>query len=544
MVAGGVRPVMADVGRRSGDRPWFDATVPELQSLMASGEISSRRLTAIYLRRIERFNPVLGAVIQTNPNAKRIADRLDEERLAGHVRGPMHGIPVLVKDNIATDDAMETTAGSLALVGSAVPRDARLIANLRRAGAVILGKANLSEWANFRGFAPPDFPFDTNYLNGWSARGDFTHDPYLLGFDPCGSSSGSAVGAAANLCAVAVGTETDGSIVCPAGNNLVVGLKPTVGLVSRSGVIPIAHSQDTAGPMARSVTDAAILLNALRSPFGRVADQELPEDYTAFLDRRALRGARIGIDRRQFQPEYFGLPDINALVDRRLDAIADAGAELIDPVDPGDPFDWFDAEFTVLLNEFKGDIAKYLSGLTHTKMRSLSDLIDFNIEHCADEMRFFGQEIFEISDSFSGALDDPDYVAARRLCLRLARKRGIDRALAYHDLDAILSPSYAFGSSGPAVAGYPIISVPAGITKEGRPAGIWLSGGYLSEPTLLGLAYAIEQLLDVHRPPRMRGEVPADPPDAGLCDGPAAPTSGTAAPRLMPSGRSRRPLAL
>lgn len=544
MVAGGVRPVMADLGRRSDDRPWFDASVPELQSLMASGEISSRRLTAIYLRRIERLNPLLGAVIQTNPSAKRIADRLDEERLEGHVRGPMHGIPVLVKDNIATDDAMETTAGSLALVGSAVPRDARLIANLRRAGAVILGKANLSEWANFRGFAPEDFPFDTNYLNGWSARGGFTHDPYLLGFDPCGSSSGSAVGPAANLCAVAVGTETDGSIVCPAGNNLVVGLKPTVGLVSRSGVIPIAHSQDTAGPMCRSVTDAAILLNAIRSPFGRVADKTLPGDYTAFLDRRALRGARIGIDRRQFQPEYFGLPDINALVDRTLDEIADAGAELIDPVDPGDPFDWFDAEFTVLLNEFKGDIAAYLSGLTHTKMRSLSDLIDFNVEHCADEMRFFGQEIFEISNSFSGALNDPDYVDARRLCLRLARKRGIDRALADHDLDAILSPSYAFGSSGPAVAGYPIISVPAGITKEGRPAGIWLSGGYLSEPTLLALAYAIEQLLDVHRPPRFRGEVPADPPDAGLCDAPSAITGAAAAQRPSSSGRPRRPLAL
>jgi amidase len=518
LVAGGLRPVGAALrSRDESDRPWFDATVPELQALMASGDLSSRQLTAAYLRRIERFNPLLGAVIETGPRALQIASRRDQERASGEVRGPLHGIPVIVKDNIATDDRMQTTAGSLALVGSRVRDDARLVARLRRAGAVILGKANLSEWANFRGFPPPDFPFDTNFLNGWSARGGFTYDPYLLSFDPCGSSSGSAVAPAANLCAVAVGTETDGSITCPAGNNLVVGLKPTVGLVSQSGIIPIAHSQDTAGPMTRTVTDTAILLNVLKSPFGRVARRDLPRDYTAFLDSRALRGARIGIDRRQFLPEYFALPDINAVVDRAIDEMADAGAEIIDPVDPGDPFTWFDAEFVVLLNEFKGDVAAYLSRLRGTEMRTLADLIRFNVEHCEEEMRFFGQEIFELSESFSGDLHDPDYLAARALCLELGRDQGIDKALADHDLDAILSPSYAFGTSGPAVAGYPLISVPVGISSEGRPAGVWLSGGFLSEPKLIALAYAIEQLLDARKRPRFRGTVPPEPPDAGIC---------------------------
>jgi amidase len=535
LVAGGMPPVAAALrSNGASDRPWFEATVPELQALMASGELSSRQLTAAYLRRIERLNPLLGAVIETGPRVLQIAARRDAERRAGDVRGPLHGIPVLVKDNIATDDQMQTTAGSLALEGSQVSHDAVLVARLRRAGAVILGKANLSEWANFRGFPPPDFPFDTNFLNGWSARGGFTYDPYLLSFDPCGSSSGSAVAPAANLCAVAVGTETDGSITCPAGNNLVVGLKPTVGLVSQSGIIPIAHSQDTAGPMTRTVTDTAILLNVLKSPFGPVARRDLPKDYTAFLDRRALRGARIGIDRRQFLPEYFALPDINAVVERAIDEMADAGAEIIDPVDPGDPFTWFDAEFLVLMNEFKGDIAAYLSGLRGTDMRTLADLIRFNAQHCAEEMRFFGQEIFELSESMSGDLRDPDYLAARALCLELGRDEGIDKALADDDLDAILSPSYAFGTSGPAVAGYPLISVPVGISSEGRPAGIWLSGGFLSEPTLIALAYAIEQRLEARKLPRFRGNVPPEPPDAGICAALPGPSEGTA---KVPTGR-------
>jgi amidase len=497
------------------DAPWFEATVPELRRLMRSREMSSRELTKAYLRRIEKLNPLLNAVIETNPDVLGIAAERDAERRRGDLRGPLHGIPVLLKDNIATADRMETTAGSFALVGSEVPEDAQLVKKLRRAGAVILGKANLSEWANFRGFPPPDFPFATNFLNGWSGRGGFTLNPYLLSFDPCGSSSGSAVGPAANMTAVAIGTETDGSITCPAGNNLVVGLKPTVGLISQKGIIPIAHTQDTAGPMTRTVTDTAIVMNVLRSPFGRVEGRRLPGDYTEFLKRNALRGARIGIDRRQFLPEYFALPDINAVVERAINAMADAGAEIIDPVDPGDPFDWFDPEFVVLMYEFKRDIKKYLSGLRRTEMQNLGDLIRFNRRHCDQEMRYFGQEIFEAANELSGDLDDPEYREARAICLE--GKAALDAALQRHNLDAILSPSYAFGTSGPAVAGYPLISVPVGISAEGRPAGVWLSGGFLSEPTLIALAYAIEQLIDARVPPEFAGTPPPPPPDAGIC---------------------------
>jgi amidase len=501
--------------------PWFEASIPRLQELMASGELSSRELTQAYLRRIETLNPMLGAVIETNPQAIGIAARLDAERRLGLLRGPLHGIPILVKDNIATDEGMESTAGSLALVGTRVPADAPLIANLRAAGAVLLGKTNLSEWANFRGFPPADFPFETNYLNGWSARGGFTHDPYLLGFDPCGSSSGSGVSPAVNMCAAAIGTETDGSVVCPAGNNHIVGLKPTVGLISQQGIIPIAHSQDSAGPMARTVTDVAILLNVLKSPFGPVSGHSLPADYTAFLDPNGLQGARIGIERRQFQPEYFALPEINAEVEKAIAAMSDAGAIIVDPVDTGDTFAWFDAEFTVLLYEFKGDIAAYLSGLRYTRrdtqMRSLADLIAFNQRHCTEEMKFFGQEIFEISESLSGDLSDPEYVAARQLCLELTRAQGIDKVMADHDLDAVLSPSYASGSSAPAAAGYPIISVPLSVAPNGIPAGAWLYAGFLQEPQLLRIAYGIEQLLKPREQPSFLGAVPADPPDAGLC---------------------------
>src|SRR2546423_4389643 len=279
------------------DEPWIEASIPQLQALMTSGQLSSRELTLGYLGRIATLNPLLGAVIQTNPNAVSIAARLDNERRAGKLRGSLHGIPVLLKDNISTDDQMQTTAGSLALVESRVPADAPIVARLRDAGAVILGKANLSEWANFRGFAP---------FNGWSARGGFTREPYLLSFDPCGSSSGSAVAPAANLCAAAVGTETDGSVVCPAGNNLVVGLKPTLGLLSQEGIIPIGHSQDTAGPICRTVTDVAALLGAMQTPFGPAARRSFPSDYRVFLRRGTLRGAPIAVDRRYFTPDYGG----------------------------------------------------------------------------------------------------------------------------------------------------------------------------------------------------------------------------------------------
>jgi amidase len=509
------------------------ATIPQLHELMASGELTSRELTEMYLRRIERLNPLLHAVIEVNPDALRIADRRDAQWGSDDDDlGPLHGIPVLVKDNIATDDAMETTAGSLALVGSVVPADAVLIARLRRAGAVILGKANLSEWANFRGFAP---------FEGWSARGGFTRDPYKLAFNPSGSSSGSAVAAAATLCAVAIGTETDGSIVAPSGNNLVVGLKPTVGLVSQSGIIPIGHSQDTAGPIGRTVTDVAVTLNTLQSPFGRVARHELPDDYTDFLDDDALEGARIGIDRRQFEPQFGAFPDVIDVIERAIDEMADAGAEIIDPVDPGDPLDWFfDFELPVLLFEFKHDIAAYLKPLGNTSMRTLADLIQFNIDHCAEEMKYFGQELFEMAEATSGDLSDPDYLAARRQCLKLARREGINQAIEKHDLDAILTPSYSFGTSGPAVSGYPIMSIPAGISERGRPAGIWLSGGFLSEPKLIAIGYAIEQLLDARSQPHFLGHVPPEPPDAGLCD-PAAGAAARTIDRAEMRAAIRRP---
>ena len=504
--------------------PWIEAGIPDLQAMMASGELTSQDLTRSYLARIAQIDPLLHSVIETNPQALNIAKQLDHERRTGAVRGPLHGIPILLKDNIATDDHMQTTAGSLALVGSRVPADSPLVAKLRAAGAVILGKANLSEWANFRGGRD-----DGIFINGWSARGGFTRNPYVLDFDPCGSSSGSAVAPAANLCAAAVGTETDGSIVCPAGNNLVVGLKPTVGLISQQGIIPIAHSQDTAGPMARTVTDTAILLNSMVTPFGRVASNRIPSDYTAFLRRGALKGARIGIDRRQFLPEYFALPELNAVVEQAIEVMASLGAIIVDPVDTGDTYEWYDAEFTVLLYEFKVDIANYLSTLRATRMRTLADLIAFNIEHCPEEMTYLDQFIFELAEATSGDLNDPVYLAARNLSLRLARDQGIRRVMAEHRLDAVVSPSYAFGSSAPAVAGFPSISVPVGIASTGWPAGIWMYAGFLEEHKLLAYSFDLEQELQPRIQPTYLGQVPEPPPPLGICGGePASLRAGRA----------------
>jgi amidase len=486
---------------------WVEASIPELQRLMSSGELTSRELTLGYLRRIRALNPLLGAVIQTNPNSVSLAAGLDSERRAGRSRGPLHGIPVLLKDNIATDDRTQTTAGSFALVNSRVPEDAPIVSRLRAAGAVILGKANLSEWANFRGFAP---------FNGWSGRGGFTRDPYLLSFDPCGSSSGSAAAPAANLCAGAVGTETDGSVVCPSGNNLVVGLKPTLGLLSQDGIIPIGHSQDTAGPIARTVADVAVLLGAMQTPFGPVAGRSVPSDYTRFLRRGALRGTRIGVDRRYFTPEYGGESDLIRVAEQGMDAMAGLGATLVE-TDTGDQFDYFDAEFLVLLTEFKVQVAQYLRGLRHTSMRTLADLIAFNIAHCSEEMKYFGQELFELSESTSGDLSDPDYLAARALCVRLTRREGIDGAMKRDDLDAIVAPTYSFASSPAAVAGYPNISIPVGLTRRGKPAGLWMYAGFLEEPKLLGFAFDLEQEIQPRREPGFRGAVPPEPPDAGIC---------------------------
>ena len=399
---------------------FVEDSLDELQQAMAKGRVSSRELTRWYLERIDRLNPLLGAVIETNPDALAIAADRDRERRAGHLRGPLHGMPILVKDNLATADRMETTAGSLALVGSRVAADATVVARLRAAGAVILGKANLSEWANFRGFGS---------INGWSARGGFTRNPYLLSFDPGGSSSGSAVSAAASLCAAAVGTETDGSITYPAGLNSLVGLKPTVGLVAQQGIIPIAFSQDTAGPMARTATDAAILLGVLQSPFpavGLTPPANLPADYRSFLQPGALRGARIGVDpllfdfaAQGFPPELAGQFDLT----EALAALASAGAVVIDDVASTDVFSVFDPELQVLLSEFKVGIRRYLATVSRSRMRNLADLIEFNTQHCDEELVYFGQELFEMAQATSG-LDDPAYTAARATCLTLTAAAG------------------------------------------------------------------------------------------------------------------------
>jgi amidase len=392
---------------------------------------------------------------------------------------------------------------------------------------VILGKANLSEWANFRGFAP---------FNGWSARGGFTRDPYLLDFDPCGSSSGSAVAAAANLCAAAVGTETDGSVVCPSGNNLVVGLKPTVGLISQDGIIPIAHSQDTAGPMCRTVTDVAIMLNVLRSPFGQVLGHTLPADYTSFLQPGALNGVRIGMDSRYFTADYGGEDDLVAVAQHGIDVMQNQLGAIIVPVDTGDPFandfEFYNDETLVLLFEFKTHVAQYLAGLQHTSMRTLADLIAFNIAHCPAEMKYFGQEIFEMSEATSGDLTDPEYLAARMRNLAFARG-GIDGVLKNNNVQAIVAPTYSFASSPAAVAGYPDISIPIGLTPEGKPAGLWMYGGFLSEPNLLAFAYALEQAIQPRTQPQFLGTVPPEPPDAGICSSlPSKPHIFTGKARL------------
>lgn len=512
---------------------WSEKTIPQLQHLMASGRLASRELTMGYLRQIRELNPQLGAVIETNVAAIALAAQLDAERRRGRLRGPLHGIPVLLKDNIATRDSLETTAGSLALIGSRVPADARIVQQLREAGAVILGKSNLSEWANFRGNAP---------FNGWSARGGFTRNPYLLSFDPCGSSSGSAVAPAANLCAAAVGTETDGSIVCPAGNNLVVGLKPTVGLLSGQGIIPIAASQDTAGPMCRTVTDAAIMLGVMQSPNREIARHFIPRNYLPFLRRNALRGKRIGIDRRYFTADYGGEPDLIAVVQRGLDAMENLGATLIE-TDTGDAFEWFDAEFAVLLFEFKAQIAEYLAGLRRTSLRTLADLIKFNLEHCPEEMKFFGQEVFEMAEETSGDLHDPDYLAARELGVRLTRKEGIDAALARDHLDAIVAPSYSYASSVAAVSGYPSLSVPVGLTPEGKPAGIWMYSGFLQESKLLAFAYALEQELEPRRAPQFLGEIPETPPEADVCKASSSNLTTNREQQTLTAASRRGPLS-
>jgi amidase len=512
---------------------FIEATIPQLQAAMASGQLSSKDLVKGYLDRIHSLNPLLHSVIETNPNAISIAQHLDNERRRGTVRGPLHGIPILVKDNIATDDNMQTTAGSLALVNSHVPGDAVIIQRLREAGAVILGKANLGEWANFRGF-------DNVYplAVGWSARGGDTINAYDLSYTSWGSSSGSGNGAAANLCSVAVGTETDGSITGPSAVENIVGLKPTVGLVSQDGIIPIAHQQDTAGPMARSVTDVAILLGTLQSPFGEVIGHQLPSEYTQFLQRGSLNGARIGRDVRFFDYSYYGsgIPGDEltvAFAQHALDVMQSLGATIVD-TDTGDVFAYTDDEFTALLYEFKAQIADYLATLTHTNMRTLADLIAFNIAHCTEELVYYGQEIFELSEQTSGYPTNPIYVAARTHARNTARS-GIDNAIAADNLDAIVAP-HLTNSTGPAVAGYPNLSLPVGIRDSGRPAGMLMYSTFLHEPQLIGFGYDLEQELNVRRQPQFLGSV-IPVPNADLCNGQPRQPHVFAGRAHLPHGR-------
>ncbi|HST51188.1 MAG TPA: amidase family protein [Pyrinomonadaceae bacterium] len=520
---------------QTGKFDWEELTIADAQAAMKSGKVSARRLAEMYLARVEKIDrsgPALNAVIELNPEALAIADSLDRERKQGRVRGPLHGVPVLIKDNIATADRMETTAGSLALVGAKPASDAFVVQRLRDAGAVILGKTNLSEWANFR---------SSHSTSGWSGRGGQTHNPYALDRNPCGSSSGSGAAVSANLCLVAVGTETDGSIVCPSGTCGVVGIKPTLGVVSRSGIIPIAHSQDTAGPMARTVADAVALLEVLAGPDpnDRVAGNGStvvvwprsangtarrspgngstviiwPLNLSQSLDPAGLRGARIGVARK-----FAGFNDeVDKLLAGAIDLMKREGATVVDPADIPTHGKFDAPEFDVLLFEFKADINKYLAALPPgDHPRTLKDLIDFNERNRDREMPFFGQDIFTKAEA-KGPLTDPAYLKALRTCKTLSQAQGIDAVMTKNNLDAIIAPTggpawttdvlngdhFTGGSSTPAaVAGYPNVQVPAGFVY-GLPIGISFYGRAFTEPKLIRIAYAYEQASKHRQPPRL-----------------------------------------
>ena len=488
-----------------------EATIDGLQEQMKAGTLTARRLTQAYLDRIEaldRKGPALRSVIETNPEALAIADGLDAERKAKGPRGPLHGIPILIKDNLDTADRMTTTAGSLALAGSVPLRDSFVAERLREAGAVLLGKANLSEWANIR---------STHSSSGWSGRGGQCRNPYALDRNPCGSSSGSGSAVSANLCAAAIGTETDGSIVCPSNANGLVGIKPTLGLVSRAGIIPIAHSQDTAGPMTRTVRDAAILLAAIAGVDPRdaaTADAgRAPKAYASFLDEAGLRGARIGVARK-----FFGFhPEVDRIMEGALAEMKRRGAELVDPADIPHTGEYDESELTVLLYELKADLNAYLGSLgPKAPVRTLADVIAFNEAHRTEEMPYFGQDLF-IKAQDKGPLSDLAYVEALARNRRLAALEGIDAVMGKEKLDAIVAPTGGpawmtdlvdgdhFGgglSTPPAVAGYPHVTVPAGYVF-GLPVGISFVGRAWSEPTLIKLAYAFEQATRARRAPRL-----------------------------------------
>ena len=514
LLTGGLASLFKDSASARTNFPFVEMSITQLQAAMAAGQLSAKDLVQGYLNRIQQLGPTLNAVIETNTNAIATANFLDRERKAGHVRGPLHGIPLLVKDNIATNDNMQTTAGSLALYNSKVPADAPLIARLRAAGAIILGKSNLGEWANFRG-NDNVYPLAV----GWSARGGDTKNAYDLSYTSWGSSSGSGAGTAASLCAAAVGTETDGSITGPSAVENIFGLKPTLGLISQDGIVPISHQQDTAGPMGRTVTDVAIMLGIIQTPFGAVAGQPLPSDYAQFLQRGSLNGKRIGRDVRFFDYNYFGsgIPgdeESVAFANHALDVMHSLGATIVD-TDTGDVFAYTDDEFTALLFEFKVQIAQYLQTLGHTNLRTLADLIAFDNSHCVQELVYYGQEVFEAAEMTSGDLTDPVYVAARNHATGTARS-GIDDAMARDNLDAIVAP-HLTNSTGPAVAGYPNFSMPVGIRSSGRPAGMLMYSTFLHEPQLIAMAYDLEQELNPRKQPQfLNAIIPI--PNADLCN--------------------------
>jgi amidase len=488
-----------------------ELTISELQDGMKSGRFTARSLVKKYLERIDEIDkngPAMNSVIEINPDAVSIAEALDRERKEKGARGPLHGIPILIKDNIDTADRMMTTAGSLALVGSHPAQDAFVAKKQREAGAVILGKTNLSEWANIR---------SNHSSSGWSARGGQTKNPYALDRNPCGSSSGSGAAAAANLCAAAIGTETDGSVVCPSSANSLVGIKPTVGLVSRAGIIPIAHSQDTAGPMARTVSDAAVLLGALtgidvNDAVTKTSAQKSFTDYTQFLDKGGLKGARLGIARKSF-----GFNDrVDKLMNDLIGELKKLGAVIVDPADIPTSGKFDDSELEVLLYELKADLNSYLRRRgPNAPVHSLKDVIEFNEKNRDREMPYFGQDLF-IKAEAKGPLTEKKYLQALAKNRLLSRTQGIDFVMRKHRLDALIAPTggpawptdwingdhFTGGySSASAVAGYPHITVPAGYVF-GLPVGISFFGAAWSEPKLIQYAYAFEQATKARRPPR------------------------------------------
>jgi amidase len=482
----------------------------ELQQKMTSGGMTASQLAELFLERIDSIDkngPGLNSVIETNPDALKIASSLDEERRAGRVRGPLHGIPILLKDNIDTQDAMQTTAGSLAMAGNIAAQDAFIVKQLRKAGALILGKTNLSEWANFRG---------KKSISGWSSRGGLTHNPYALDRSACGSSSGSGAAVAANLCAAAVGSETDGSIICPAQTNGIVGIKPTLGLLSRSGMIPISHSQDTAGPMARTVTDAAILLGAMsgvdeKDPATKMSGKRGLSDYTKFLEINGLKGARIGVARNMAGND----PRIIHIFETCIDVMKQQGAVIVDPANVPNFNKFGKTELEVLHHEFKAGLNKYLAA-AKVRVKSMADVIKFNEENKERVLQYFGQEHMLTAQEM-GSLSDKKYRAARARNLLLTRKNGMDAVMNKYKLDALIVPSggpawmidLANGdavnwdmesTSVAAVAGYPHLTVPAGYIL-GLPVGLSFFAKAWQEPTLIKLAFAFEQATKMRKPP-------------------------------------------